>query len=432
MTSLLPRFAHGSAADPADTAGPPAPGGPADDLRRRPLVLVALVGGVVAAASTLAVCLVLGLVGWALADGGTHGSPGTAVRTGALGWLLAHGSGLQVDGVAVTAVPLGVTALAAWVTWRLGLRVGAELAGHGPDVEQISDGARDWTVLVASFFFLTGYLAVTVATWSLAATPATAPDGRHALRWALVLCLALAVPGIAIGAGRAAIWAAWLPTSVRAAWAAGVRVTVTFGLVAAAVFAVALARDADTAANVLAQLGTDSADTAVYLALSGTVLPNAVVFTGSYLLGPGFAVGAQTVVSPTAVVVGPLPMFPLLAALPDSGATPGWVLGLMLLGPLAGLLGAAWAQARFPTARWEQGALRGCAGGVVAGLLTAGLALLSAGAVGPGRMQVVGPDASEVLTHAVTAFGIGGLLGGLAMTAWQRRVARRLLGHPAH
>jgi len=27
--------------------------------------------------------------------------------------------------------------------------------------------------------------------------------------------------------------------------------------------------------------------------------------------------------------------------------------------------------------------------------------------------------------HAITAFGIGGLLGGLVMTAWLRRAARR-------
>jgi molybdopterin biosynthesis enzyme len=33
--------------------------------------------------------------------------------------------------------------------------------------------------------------------------------------------------------------------------------------------------------------------------------------------------------------------------------------------------------------------------------------------------------ASDVLVHAVTSFGIGGLLGGLAMTWWHRRGVRR-------
>ena len=36
-------------------------------------------------------------------------------------------------------------------------------------------------------------------------------------------------------------------------------------------------------------------------------------------------------------------------------------------------------------------------------------------------MTDVGPLAGAVLVHAVTAFGIGGLLGGLVVTWWQRR-----------
>jgi hypothetical protein len=40
-------------------------------------------------------------------------------------------------------------------------------------------------------------------------------------------------------------------------------------------------------------------------------------------------------------------------------------------------------------------------------------------------MSTVGPDAMDVMVHAVTAFGLGGVVGGLAMTWWQRRAARR-------
>jgi hypothetical protein len=40
-------------------------------------------------------------------------------------------------------------------------------------------------------------------------------------------------------------------------------------------------------------------------------------------------------------------------------------------------------------------------------------------------MQTVEPFVSDVLVHAITTFGIGGLFGGLAMTWWQRRTARR-------
>ena len=58
---------------------------------------------------------------------------------------------------------------------------------------------------------------------------------------------------------------------------------------------------------------------------------------------------------------------------------------------------------------------------MLAGLLFGILALLAGGAVGPGRMADVGPLAGAVLVHAVTAFGVGGLVGGLIATFWQRR-----------
>ena len=94
---------------------------------------------------------------------------------GALGWLMAHGSGVHVAGTHVTAVPLGLTLLAAVVIWRLGLRLGDSVSGHGPDADAIADGVRDWTVASATGLFTLGYVAVAVVTHHLAATPATAP-----------------------------------------------------------------------------------------------------------------------------------------------------------------------------------------------------------------------------------------------------------------
>jgi hypothetical protein len=51
------------------------------------------------------------------------------------------------------------------------------------------------------------------------------------------------------------------------------------------------------------------------------------------------------------------------------------------------------------------------------------MAAVAGGAVGPGRMRDVHPLVGDVLLQSVTAFGLGGLLGGLAMTWWQRRTA---------
>ena len=133
------------------TLTPPRTGKPAADPR--PLTLLASLAGAAAAGGMLAVCLAAGVIGWFVTDGGVHGEPRDGLRAGALGWLMAHGSGITVQGVPVTAVPLGLTLLVAWVVWRCGLRLGESVAGHGPDADALSDGDRDWTVPLATAVF---------------------------------------------------------------------------------------------------------------------------------------------------------------------------------------------------------------------------------------------------------------------------------------
>ncbi len=410
MTSLLsgPRSTPIDAPDPAS---------------RRPLALIAVLGGATAAAAPLLVCLALGVVGWFVSDAGAHGAPRDGLRVGALGWLMAHGSGVHVRGVTITAVPLGVTLVCAWVTWRLGLRVGESVSGHGPDSAAIADGERDWTVPAAVTLFGAGYAVVAVVTTVLAATPATSPSLSRVLLWVVGLSLLVALPAISVGSGRAAIWVAVVPVPVRAAVSTGLRILGVVLAVSALTLLVALVRHFGDAANVLSRLGTDAGDSTLFSLVTLGLVPNATVFTGSYLLGPGFMLGTATLVSPSVVSLGSLPAFPLLAALPDNGPAPAWVVALMGLPVLAAAVASARTHRRFPTLRWDEGALRGCVGGVLAGVGFAVLALLAGGSVGPGRMQDVSPYVFDVLVHGIAALGVGGLLGGLFMTWRERRHA---------
>ncbi len=410
MTSLLP--------------GPTSARSASDLGHRSPLVPVALLGGVAAAGSLLVVCLAAGVAGWFFADAGSHGAPRDGLRVGALGWLMAHGSGIRVDGVAVTIVPLGLTALTAWALWRIGLRVGDAISGHGPDADRLADGERDWTVAIAASVFTVGYLVVAMITLRLAGSAETAPSSARVVLWSLLLCAAFGATAIATGSGRLAIWAQGVPAWLRAALAGGLRILATFLVLSTALLLVALVADLSAAVNVMSRLHTGAGDATVYTVLTATLVPNAALYAASYLLGPGFVVGAGTLVSPTLVSLGPVPMFPLLAALPDNGPTPGWTAYLVAVPPLVAVAGAAWAQRRTPTLRWEEGALRGCVGGVLAGVLLSVLAAVSGGSAGPGRMRSVGPDAMDVLVYSVTALGLGGLVGGVLMTWWQRRADR--------
>ena len=148
MTSLLTR--------------PDRPG--TDAAHPRPLVLIATLGGVLAAAGPLLVLMAVGVIGWFVSDAGVHGAPRDGMRMGALAWLAGHGSGFTVMGVRVLIVPLGVTAISAWSMWRLGHRVGDAVSSHGPDADRISDGERDFTVPTAISLFFAGYAVVAVGT----------------------------------------------------------------------------------------------------------------------------------------------------------------------------------------------------------------------------------------------------------------------------
>uniref|UniRef100_UPI0016032442 cell division protein PerM n=1 Tax=Nocardioides stalactiti TaxID=2755356 RepID=UPI0016032442 len=333
-------------------------------VTRRPLVATATLGGALAAAGPLLVCLALAVVGWFLTDAGGHGTPSGALRIGALSWLAAHGSGVAVEGIRITAVPLGLTLLCAWSTWRVGHRVGESISGHGPDADRIADGERDWTVPIAGGLFAVGYVVVAVLTATLAATVETAPGTSRVVLWSVVLTLVLGLPALARGSGRAAIWVPAVPLALRDGAALVRTILRTWLLLALVALVLALVTDFSTAANIVSQLDADTADTLMIALLTLAVLPNAMLFCSAYLLGPGFTVGTGTLVSPAAVTLGPLPLFPLLAALPDAGPTPGWTGWLMATPVLVALVAAAWSLRTRPADSWDQAAIRGCGGGL--------------------------------------------------------------------
>ena len=371
-------------------------------VTRRPLVPTATIGGALAAAGPLLVCLAVAVVGWFLTDAGGHGTPSGALRVGALGWLVAHGSGVSVEGVRITAVPLGITLLCVWSTWRVGHRVGESVSGHGPDADRIADGERDWTVPIAGGLFAVGYAVVGVVASTLASTVETSPSTGRVVLWSIADRRRRGRPG---HRSRLRSRRDLDPCDPRRdPRRRGSRPLDPADLARRSRSRrslVALVLDFSTAANIVSQLDTDAGDTAILGLLTLAVLPNATLFSSAYLFGPGFTVGTGTLVSPGAVVLGPLPLFPLLAALPDGGPTPGWTGWLMVSPVLIAFAASVLAHRSRPADAWDQAAIRGCAGGLVAGLILGLMTWLAGGAVGPGRMADVGPFQFDVLLHAV-------------------------------
>ena len=269
--------------------------------RPRPLVLIATLGGASAALAPLVVLLAVGVIGWFVTDAGVHGAPRDGMRMGALAWLAGHGSGFTVMGARVTIVPLGVTAMTVWSMWRLGHRVGDAVSGHGPDADRISDGERDLTVPIAIATFFAGYAVVAVVVATLAAGTTVDPSVPRVLAWTVAMTAFVAAPAIAVGSGRAAIWAAFVPMTFRAGAAVAGTVLRALLVVATLAFLAALVMSFDDAATMTSSLHPSPAEAGLYAVVNAAFAPNAVLYAGSFLLGPGFAVGGATVVSPAVV-----------------------------------------------------------------------------------------------------------------------------------
>ncbi|GAA1921254.1 cell division protein PerM [Nocardioides marmoribigeumensis] len=408
MTDLLSRPTRA----PRDRAGSSGSsgGGRASEPGQRALAVSAAWAGVVAPAILLAVFWGVALVGWFSSDGGSHGTTRTALRIGADAWLLAHGAHLQVGAATVTAVPLGLSLLCAYVAFRAG-----RWAGATSEVEDLMSLGLGAVVLGGT------YASVALVAAILAATPAAAPDPLRAFLGGAVVAGVAGGLGLVVGSGLRAELRALLPTHARAVLFGGLVAFLATYAAGAVLSGLAVAVRGQSVANVLAGLHLDGAGAFFSVGLVAVLAPNLAGWGASYLLGPGFALGTGTVVAPSGVVLGPVPAVPVLAAVPGNGPAPGWALAVLAVPVLCGLYAGRATLRRFPTRSYAVGAARSAGAGLLAAVALAFLAAVSGGSVGSGRMTDVGPAAGPTLLMSLATVALGAVVAGLLQVWWRTR-----------
>lgn len=380
----------------------PLPEGP----ERSPLVPAA-VAALGCGAAGLLVAVTIAVGAWFSTDAGSFQG---AVRVGALGWLVAHGSGVVVDGVAVTVAPLGGCLVALLVMWRAGRWVAESSRVDDP---RLAAGAVG--VFAAVYTAFTGVVTV------FAQLPSAHPMTARALLVALVLSSVGAGLGIARGGGHGD--SAWsrVPAPVRAVLSGAAAGGCAMLAASAVAFTASMALHLGDAARVMERLDPGLAGGSILTLVGLGLVPNAVLCTGAYLAGPGFAVGSGTTVSATGATVGPLPAVPILAAVPRSGGQ-WWQEALLLTPVLAGALAGVVTARRHPVPGLVLATLRGAAAGVVGGAVFGAASWLATGALGPGAMRDLGPDVLATTGVCAFAFAVGGAVGG---AGWHALATRR-------
>ena len=150
------------------------------------------------------------------------------------------------------------------------------------------------------------------------------------------------------------------------------------------------------------------------------LVPTIVVWTASWLVGPGFALGTGSLVSPLGTSLGPIPAVPILGALPSGDSAWGFV-GILVPIVAAFLVGAWFGPGirRRLDGYWV--VVAAIAMGVVAGLVLGILAWFASGGAGPGRLVDVGPNPWAVGAWAALECAVGAAIGILAAHRLPRR-----------
>lgn len=340
-------------------------------------------------------------------------------------WLIGHG----VD-VAFT--------LPASVTSALGVDAGAAhfdvtLAALGFALLTLLLGTRAGRRVSETHHRLLGQSAaiVTFAVLALVIALTTDAAGAHAeLALAVVQPTAVFAAGVIIGSLRTPRpegddtgsslrdWIAdWRPET-REAFAAALRGTgvAVAGLVVVAALLVGVLLVAGYASIITLYESLHPGVTGgILLTLAQfALLPDAIIWAISWLVGPGFALGTGSSISPLSTSVGPLPSLPLLGALPHGDLAWGF---LGLIAPVVvGFLAGIAARRRLHAPSLVRALATGVGIGLGAGLVTGLLCWFAAGSAGPGRLVDVGPD--PLLNGALAALEIGvGALLGLAVAS---------------
>ncbi len=358
---------------------------------------------------------VLVLVAWA-ADSRAGSSAGQAVRLGACLWLVSLHTRVHI-GAAVVGLPplvitLGAMLLVARSTAALGRR----------QLFRSRKPSPSWSALVGVAAAITvPYAVLAAAVAKVADTPTLYPSPLTALVGGFVV----AALGGGIGVLRLRkveglpLVRDAVPEPVRTVVAAAVGALNAIAVVATVLVAALLLAHHQLAGQLAGALAPGALGSVVFTILQVTLAPLLIVGAGAWLIGPGFAVGAGTSVTPWTTSLGPVPALPMLAVLPNGATHVGNV--ALLVPVFAGVLAGVLVLRRHPLADWWRAPALVVAAAALAGAIACLFAYAAGGPAGPARLLTVGPSGWRVGLALAGELALGGLLATGARAAWVTR-----------
>lgn len=341
--------------------------------------------------------LILGVVlslAWAVSSRGEDGLT-TPLRAAGTLWLVAHHAPVATATATITLLPLLLMALPLVLLAKAG-----RWAARITSTTTVLDSALIVFTGTAMYVFV-AFLVSESAGVGDAVSPAV-----PVIAWSAVVAVVGLGFGVAQGAGLVGALRERVPVLVRramlAAAASGAALVALVGVVAIA----AIALRWSTITGLAQGIAPGPWDAVGLFLLSLAYLPNLLVWTLAYVVGPGFSVGGTLDVGPFSPGTGILPGAPLLGAIPADA--PAAAPLLLLLPVLAGAVGAIVLRRRSRLTLVDE-LLVDLGSALMVGIATGLLSRLSAGSLGSARLADLGPDPLPVAL-ATTGLVVAGAL----------------------
>ncbi len=343
------------------------------------------------------------LVLWALAPH-SGSTAGQTLRLGLVFWTAAHHASIHLGAARIGVTPYLLTLVPFGLLHRGTRRMLAA-----------DDGVEAVAFVPA---LAVCYGVVTTAAALAARSAGVRPDAAEAFVGAAVL--------VALAAGTAVLRVRGVPervppevAPVAAGAARAVGALLAAGLVVVAVTVVGGLGEVTRTAAALHPGGVGGVGLVL---LDLLLVPTLGVYGASLVSGPGFGIGAHTSVSLAGAHLGAVPAVPVLAALPQTGRFPAYLLVLLVVPVAAGALGAL--RALRDAAGWRDRLCLAAATAVTGGVALAAVAWLADGSAGPGRLAVSGPSPWQVGLASTGELLVGALLVVAAVEVRARRTRR--------
>ncbi len=328
-----------------------------------------------------------------------------AFRTSADIWMLAQGAHLmvpagalgssQVPAFVVTLLPLGFSALLAYLSFRLGRRM--------------STAAELWPGWLGAVL---AYGAISLGLSTAAFSPEVYPVAWQGTMFPPLFLFAFMAVGSLTGPLRngeesreRASLTVWLESkwnnlgwAIRAlavpALRGGTAIVVMLTALSALSISILLAVNWITVTRLYESLHVSVLGGSTVTIGELALLPNLVIYGAAWFTGLGFSIGTGSSISPLGSAVGPMPGIPFLGAIPAGQI--GFGLAAVAV-PLVAAFVATLAikkhadEIRFEFASaWSAAISLGLSVGLVAALEMGVLAAIASGSAGPGRLETIG------------------------------------------